>query len=165
MRGSLCVLLATVRTAATSNRPTQARYHCSPAWPPANRQQPTHHRRDLDPTLSLAATSPECDATFCVGPPTCYPTTPAPAGPALVWEAEFDVPPLPSTFNSTTMTDYIYFNIVFGYGECCCSCYCCCCCLPARKKKTRGGGRLLDLEQNNTHFTTGSHAPLLTLHK
>jgi len=67
--------------------------------------------------LHNKSTSPSCDATFCVGPPTCYPTTPAPNGPALVWEAEFDVPPLPATFDHTSMTDYIYFNIVFGYGQ------------------------------------------------
>ena len=53
-----------------------------------------------------------CDAGFCAGATRCYPTT---AG--IVYYAEFDVPPLPATFDPSSMTDYIYFNIFFGYGN------------------------------------------------
>ena len=45
----------------------------------------------------------DCDAGFCAGATRCYPTT---AG--IVYYAEFDVPPLPTTFEPESMTDYIY---------------------------------------------------------
>jgi hypothetical protein len=59
---------------------------------------------------TVAAT---CDAGFCAGATRCYPTTEG-----LVWYAEFDVPPLPTSGKpADQFTDYIYFNIFFGYGN------------------------------------------------
>lgn len=122
--------LATAGVSSAAYRPTQARYHCSPSWPPNTRDGGGGTTPFLlnGPSTSTQATPAfsqrrragldehpsDCDATFCVGPPTCYPTT---VSSGLVWEASFDVPPLPKTFDPTSMTDYIYFNIVFGYGQ------------------------------------------------
>jgi hypothetical protein len=80
----------------------------------------THIKSSLPSGIRLPPDSPwkdaagnaDCDAGFCVGPHRCYPTTVA-----LDWYAEFDVPPLPKTFDANAMTDYIYFNIFFGYGN------------------------------------------------
>ena len=128
----LRVLLVTMAApAATVERPTQARHHCSSTWPNGHGNAPARraHAPTAAPAFStgpspraghgLAPRGPRggaCNAGFCVGPPRCYPTDNGPGGADLVWEAEFDVPPLPATFDPSSMTDYIYFNLVFGYG-------------------------------------------------
>ena len=56
-----------------------------------------------------STTAPIYDAGFYVGPPRCYPTSAD-----LTWHAGFEVLPLPAHFDSASVTDYIYFNLVFG---------------------------------------------------
>jgi hypothetical protein len=109
-----------------SARPTQARYHCSAAWPNGTKTADSATATVAAPSelistaqphpfprgsRAASAAPPECDAGFCVGPPACYPTTTSQGAisgthPALVWEAKFDVPPLPPTFNSSTVLGF-----------------------------------------------------------
>jgi hypothetical protein len=67
------------------------------------------HGARVPPGMNTKETA-DCDAGFCVGPGYCYPT-----GDDIDWYAEFDVPPLPTTFDANSMTDYIYFNVGKAY--------------------------------------------------
>ena len=84
---------------------------CVPVGAPASPRSPRVRR----PTASASTTPPTCQASFCAGPGRCYPTVGTNS--VVDWYAEFDIPPLPKTFDPSTMTDYIYYNLFTGYGK------------------------------------------------